>query len=498
MIALDSTRFTYDDGAPLLAGVALTVAAGDHVVVAGASGSGKTTLARLLAGMTGADAGSSFTGAITLGAETVRFRGTPGDPRIDPARWSARVAYVAQGAWGQLSMMSSTVAEEIAFGPANRGMPAQELRRAVDDVAAALHLTPLLGRDPRRLSGGQLQRTVIAAAVIQQPEVLVLDEPFQGLDDAAAQDVAAALEALRRNGTGVVVCAPLLPSHAPQGARVLALADGRPVFEGPLTEARRAGLRRFGIGTQGEPLRLGDDVVPAPVGPAGPELVAVHDLRFRYPRERGAAGPPAGLTGVDLSVVAGEVVALRGPNGSGKSTLLQHLNGLSRADSGSVTSGGVRIGRQPTGALAATVGYLFQDTDSQLFERTVLREVSYGPRAAGMRKDDAARRALLALDALGLGELAGAHPYELGFVQRRMVALASLMATGPVVWALDEPTAGLDEPARTLLAGVLARHARGGGCVLMATHDAVFADAVAHRSVWLDGGRISPEGATPR
>lgn len=219
MIALDSTGFAYDDGARALAGVALTVEAGDHVVIAGASGSGKTTLARLLAGMTGADAGSTFTGTITLDGETVLFRGLPGDPRIDPARWSARVAYVAQGAWGQLSMMSSTVAEEIAFGPANRGMPAQELRQAVDDVADALKLTSLLGRDPRRLSGGQLQRTIIAAAVIQRPEVLVLDEPFQGLDDDAARDVAGALEALRRNGTGVVVCAPMLPRHAPQIGR---------------------------------------------------------------------------------------------------------------------------------------------------------------------------------------------------------------------------------------------------------------------------------------
>ncbi|WP_104168702.1 ABC transporter ATP-binding protein [Arthrobacter sp. SX1312] len=498
MIALDSAGFAYDDGAPVLAGVALTVAAGDYVVVAGASGSGKTTLARLLAGMTGADAGSAFNGAITLGAETVRFRGLPDDPRIDPARWSARVAYVAQGAWGQLSMMSSTVAEEIAFGPANRGMPAQELRRAVDDVAAALKITPLLGRDPRRLSGGQLQRTIIAAAVIQRPEVLVLDEPFQGLDDDATQDVAEALEALRRTGTGVVVCAPMLPRHAPRGARVLALADGHSVFDGPLPEARRAGLRRFGIGTEGEPLRRGDDDASLPVDPAGPESIAIRGLGFRYPREPGTAVPPVGLAGVDLSVQAGEVVALRGPNGSGKSTLLHHLNGLSRADSGSVAVGGVRIDRQPTGALAATVGYLFQDTDQQLFERTVLREVSYGPRATGLRKADAARRAAIALDAVGLGALADAHPYELGFVQRRMVALASLIATGPAVWALDEPTAGLDGPARHLLAAVLSRHTRDGGCVLMATHDAAFADAVAHRSVWLDGGRISPDGAPRR
>ncbi|MFJ6001613.1 ABC transporter ATP-binding protein [Arthrobacter sp. NPDC092385] len=493
MMRLESRSFTYDDGAPLLAGVSLTVEPGEYVVIAGASGSGKTTLARLLAGLTGADAGSSFQGTIALDGETLRFDGAPGDPRIDPAAWSAKVAYVAQGAWGQLSMMSATVAEEIAFGPSNRGVPTAELRRLVGDVAAALKLSALLGRDPRRLSGGQLQRTIIASAVVQRPRILVLDEPFQGLDEVAAQDVAAALDALRRDGTGVVVCEPMLPRTAPPGTRVLALADGRPVFAGPLDEAREAGLRPYGIGTAGEPPRL---AAPgrAPVDPAAAELITLQGVGFSFPRTVGATGVPAALTGVDLSVRAGEIVALRGANGSGKSTLLQHLNGLYRADSGHVTVAGEPILRRPTGSLAATVGYLFQDTDQQLFERTVLREVSYGPLAAGLRRGDAARRASDTLGSVGLGELEQMHPYEVGFVQRRLVALASILATGSRIWALDEPTAGLDESARTALARLVTGHARAGGVVVLATHDAAFADTVAHRTVWLEAGTVHADG----
>ncbi|WP_104180961.1 ABC transporter ATP-binding protein [Arthrobacter sp. B0490] len=511
MITLESGSFAYDDGPTLLPDVTLAVGPGEYVIVAGASGSGKTTLARLLAGQTGGDAGSSFRGAITLDGETVRFDGASTDPRIDAAAWSARVAYVAQGGWGQLSMMSATVGEEIAFGPANRGVPAGELRRLVTEVAAALRLTDLLHRDPRRLSGGQLQRTVIASAVVQRPRVLVLDEPFQGLDDDAAQDVAAALAGLRRDGTGVVVCEPMLPRTAPQGARVLALAEGRRVFDGPLVEARRAGLPRYGIGTAGDPPRPEQGAGPAPVDPSAPELVAVARVSFRHAHDGGgpAGDAPdghapdggraggAGLSGVDLSVRAGEIVAVRGPNGSGKSTLLQHLNGLHRADAGAVTVGGLPILRQPTGTLAATVGYLFQDTDQQLFERTVLREVAYGPRAAGLAKDDAARRAVEVLEAMGLGSLARSHPYELGFVQRRLVAVACLLATGPPVWVLDEPTAGLDGPTRSMLAGLLVQRAGEGGAVVLATHDASFADAVAHRTVWLEAGRVRTGDAAP-
>lgn len=493
MISLEGESFAYDEGVPVLADVALTVGPGEYLVVAGASGSGKTTLARLLAGQTGAAAGSVFRGSITLDGETIRCAGAPTDPRVDPAAWSTHVAYVAQGAWGQLSMMCATVGEEIAFGPSNRGIPTAQLRDGVHEIAAALALTPLLDRDPRRLSGGQLQRTLIAAAMVQRPRVLVLDEPFQGLDADAVRDIAAALAALRRDGTAVVVCEPMLPRTAPQDARVLALADGRPVFAGPLAEARRAGLRRYGIGTAGDPPRPAAGPAAGPdqprTVPAAPALVALEGVTFRH-REAGPAAAPAVLRGVDLTVLPGEIIAVRGANGSGKSTLLQHLNGLHRADGGSVTVDGVPIVRQPTGTLAATVGYLFQDTDQQLFERTALREVTFGPLATGVRRGAAVRRASAALDGVGLGALADAHPYELGFVQRRLVALASIIATGPAVWALDEPTAGLDEAARTLLAGLLARHARGGGAVVLATHDAAFADAVAHRTIWLEDGRI--------
>ncbi|THJ66730.1 ATP-binding cassette domain-containing protein [Arthrobacter echini] len=515
MIRLEVDAFSYDGTEQVLVGPVLQVHPGDHVVVTGASGSGKTTLLRLLAGLTGSDAGAAFTGSITLDDERLDFAGSEQDPRIDAARWSEQVAYVAQGAWGQLSMMSATVGEEIAFGPANRGVPAGQLRARVDAVAESLGLTPLLERDPRRLSGGQLQRTLIAAAMVQRSRVLVLDEPFQGLDDDAAAEVAAALEVLRREGTGIVVSAPILPAPilpapilpapmlpapipaeaAPRSARVLALAGGRPVFDGSLADARTAGLDRFGIGTMGDPPAIGEAPERPEPAAAGAALLELRNVSFRYPQQHGAPHG-TGLRGVGFSVSSGEIIALRGPNGSGKSTLLQHLNGLLRADSGSIAVDGTPIRSQPTGSFAAVVGYLFQDTDQQLFERTVLREVAYGPRSIGRRRPDAERRAAAALDEVGLQAVSQAHPYELGFVQRRLVALASLLATGPRLWALDEPTAGLDAPAREVMAALLRAHARGGGAVVLATHDAAFAETVAHRSLWLDDGRIVTQGGT--
>jgi energy-coupling factor transport system ATP-binding protein len=200
------------------------------------------------------------------------------------------------------------------------------------------------------------------------------------------------------------------------------------------------------------------------------------------------------LREVDLRVGRGDVLALTGANGSGKSTLLQLFNGLLRPTSGSVELAGEVMGRSAVGRVAGTVGFLFQDTDQQLFERTVLREVSYGPAAAGRKRADAAERARAALAAVGLEQVAGEHPYELGFVQRRLVALASIIASGPALWVLDEPTAGLDQRGRALMARLILGHAAAGGAVVLATHDDAFARAVCTRVLELTEGRLRPGG----
>ncbi|MBJ2122399.1 ATP-binding cassette domain-containing protein [Arthrobacter sp. MSA 4-2] len=505
MIRLECSSYAYDGGPVVLSGVDLAVEPGALVHVVGPSGSGKTTLARLLAGQTGAGSGAQFRGALTLGGDRLGFSGSPEDPRIDPAAWSSTVAYAAQRTEGQLSMMSATVAEEIAFGPANRGMPAGELRAAVQATAARLGLTDLLNRDPRRLSGGQLRRTIIAAAVVGNPRVLILDEPFQGLDAGSRAEVARTLEVLRAAGTALLICAPMLPGSAPQHSRVLALVSGRPVFDGTLAQAWTAGLERYAIGTEGSAPDVRRD---PPQGCAAP--VAASDVRqdstggpltelagvsFSYRRE-GTSGQAEVLRGVDLRVDPGDIVGLTGANGSGKSTLLQHLNGLLRASSGTVTVAGRLLGRRTaTGRLAGAVGFLFQDTDQQLFERTVLREVAYGPTAAGAGREGAQERARTALAAVGLGHAAGEHPYELGFVERRLVAFASLIASEPSVWVLDEPTAGLDLRGRNRVGELLLGHAAAGGAVILATHDGAFADALCTRILELKDGRILSGGA---
>lgn len=470
MIALELVSFSYDDGAGL-ADIELTVGAGERVVILGASGSGKSTLARVLSGQFETGQGGRFLGSLTVAGERLTFQGTDSDPRIDPAAWAEHVGYVGQRANAQLSMVCGTVAEEIAFGLANRGLPAEQMRALVARTAERVGLSDLLERDPRRLSGGELQRVCIAAAVVGDPALLVLDEPFKGLDAAGRRDIEVLLDELGRGGTAILQFEPMLPHDGGPGRRVLVLADGTLVAESTGEEGR-LGVRNENTRPLAVPVEVFDssNAVPA---------VQIRNLTFR--REGKVVLALEGLT-----VHCGEAVAVLGPNGAGKSTLLQHLNGLLKPTTGTVYVNGRDIRGQATGSLATSVGYLFQDSDQQLFERTVLREVSYGPRAAGRSAGESRKLAVRALDDVGLADIADMHPHDLCFRDRRLLALASLMATGPSIWVLDEPTAGLDLRGREVLAKLIRRHVDEGGTLVLATHDAAFAEVLCHRSLRLE------------
>ena len=478
MISLDLRTFTYDDddGAGL-ADVALTVGAGERVRIVGASGSGKSTLARVVAGQFDAGQGNRFVGSLTVSGERLTFEGSDSDPQIDPAAWAAHVGYVGQRAHAQLSMVCGTVAEEIAFGLANRGVPAEQMRALVEHTAERVGLTGLLERDPRRLSGGELQRVCIAAAVVGDPGLLVLDEPFKGLDATGRRDVETLLDGLVREGTAILQLEPMLPVDVEPGRRVLVLAGGTVVADGPGMDD----LQGLGVGCEGT--APGQEPLGVPPATDGVPAIHLRDLTFGYDED------PV-LSIVDLEIRRGEAVAVLGPNGSGKSTLLQHLNGLLRPTTGTVHVHGQDVRGRSTGSLAATVGYLFQDTDQQLFERTVLREVSYGPRATGRSAKEASQLALRALADVRLADLMDAHPHDLCFRDRRLLALASLMATGPDVWVLDEPTVGLDLRGREVLTQLIRRHVGNGGTLLMATHDEAFAESVCTRALRLEAGAV--------
>ncbi len=212
----------------------------------------------------------------------------------------------------------------------------------------------------------------------------------------------------------------------------------------------------------------------------------VEALRYAYPDGQVA------LDGVDLTVAAGERVAVLGPNGAGKTTLMLHLNGVLTATGGSVRIGGVLVNHKNLRDVRRRVGLVFQDPDDQLFMPTVAQDVAFGPANFGLSGDALAARVRHALDAVSLNEQADRSPTHLSAGQRRRAALATVLACEPEILVLDEPSANLDPVARRELAETLSRL---DATMLIVTHDLPYAAQLCDRAVVMDGGRIVADGA---
>jgi cobalt/nickel transport system ATP-binding protein len=213
----------------------------------------------------------------------------------------------------------------------------------------------------------------------------------------------------------------------------------------------------------------------------------VAGLAFAYPDGHQA------LFGVDLRIEHGERVALLGPNGAGKTTLVLHLNGILSAGVGSVHVAGLPVAKQNLLEIRRRVGIVFQDPDDQLFMPTVRDDVAFGPANLGLSGSALEARVMQALEQVGMAEFADRPPHHLSFGQRRRVAVATVLAMGPEIIVLDEPSSNLDPASRRELASLLLSL---DITLLMVTHDLPYALELCPRSVILSEGVIVADAPT--
>jgi energy-coupling factor transport system ATP-binding protein len=472
-LALSGVTYSYPEaGAPALRDIALTVEPGEFVVLAGGSGSGKSTLLRAAAGLVPHFHGGTFAGRLLCGGLDTREHG--------PAELATVAGTLFQDPETQVVM--ATVRSELAFPLENRGWAAAAVARGVEEAALALGIAPLLDRSTRELSGGELQRVALGAALAGRPRVLLLDEPTSQLDPVAGDELLGVLRRINEEwGTAVIVAEHRLERCLPAADRVVALASGALAFDGtpeefaawappelqpPVTRlcalagvperpatvkaARRALAPRLGT-----PPKPGSDPLSHPDSRGLTPAVGVRRAWYEIPHG------PAILRGIDLKLAPGEAVALMGRNGAGKSTLLRLLAGLIEPTRGKV----VRAGR---------VALLLQNPGDYFLHDRVGDDVPHA------------------------GPLADRHPRDLSGGERQRLALELVLASGaaPVAVCLDEPTRGMDRGHGARLAARLRELAADGTAVLVATHDAEFAAAWADRTVLLGDGRPVADAST--
>jgi energy-coupling factor transport system ATP-binding protein len=510
VIELDRVTVTYADArAPVLRHVSLEVSEGELALVVGETGVGKSTLLGAVCGLV-----PHFTGGTLAGRVLVDGRDTQTHP---PRELADVVGVVGQDPLS--GFVTDTVEEELAYAMEQLAIPADVMRKRVEETLDLLGIAGLRSRALASLSGGEQQRVAIGSVLTAQPRILVLDEPTSALDPTAAEEVIAAVTRLVHDlGTTVVLAEHRLERVVQYADRIVEVRRDGTVEDGPparalatsavappvvalgrmakwdpiplsVRDARRQSgrLRQQLAGHPPPPRRAVSAVAVAVEGDERPRVVLrTKGVAVRY-------GSLWAVAGADLELEGGEVVALMGRNGSGKSSLLWALQGSGPRLRGTVDVDGDDPGTLPPADARRLVGLVPQTPADLLYLDTVAEECQQADRESAEAPPGTARRLL---DQLAPGVEDEEHPRDLSEGQRLALVLAVQLAASPRVILLDEPTRGLDYGAKQTLAGILAALAAGGRAVVVATHDVEFVAEAADRVIVMAGGDIIADGLT--
>lgn len=409
----------------------LSIAPGECVALVGGNGSGKTALLLTLAGLL-----PPLRGTVRIDDHDLHAQDSHNEARV-------RIGVVLQEPESQL--VTDTVAREIAFPLENLGWPRARIDVRVNQLLGIFDLRQLAEAPPGHLSGGEMQKVAVAAAVAASPGYLLLDEPASFLDHPARQALATWVDRLRaEEGMGLLWTA-CSEDEVPLAHRTLELPR--------VTEPPRSGAASSPVAS----------LLPLFSQPSGGTALWIADRIGLTRRDRRGAVRLWG--GLSFTVQAGDRVLLTGGNGSGKTALLETLLGWQAPTEGTCSGRPVGPG----------YGYMAQYPEYQLFAARAGQDVGFGllHRRPRLEESEVRLRTHHALELVGFDlEHLPERPFEtLSLGERRRLALATVLATEPIALLLDEPTSGLDEPAARTVRTIVGRLADQGVTILLATHD---------------------------
>ncbi|MDO5729670.1 MAG: ATP-binding cassette domain-containing protein [Actinomycetaceae bacterium] len=470
-VAIEDLSIRYPNGTQVISGLNIRIEPGSYTLIAGPTGCGKSTLGLCLAGILGFGIPARISGTVSINGRRL--------DQMERADISRYVATVWQSPEAQ--MCARTVLDEVRLGLDYRQVPvAQADRRALDALEAVglAHIDP--SRDPLTLSGGEQQRLALAAALVLDAPVLIMDEATSQLDDSAAQQFRHALIDARKRRNLTIIAIDHRPAlHLPMADRLMVLDhDGTVALDGPpeqIYTRHAATCRHLGIRVPGTGERY-QEYPRYAIASSDDHALATHELGVRVGRARL-------LTDITWALPPGAIAIVRGPNGAGKSTLLRCLATELKPSTGSITPG-------PRSRVRAGIGYAPQQGADLFLNATVGAELT-----AALRRS--IRQREVDEDAIGpllhrahLDGLAHHHPLRLSGGQRQRLNVASALATSPKILIADEPTSAQDVNGSRAIFDLLT-YGASQRVTLLATHDSDVTGTIATHILDIREGQLT-------
>ncbi len=494
--------------------ISFEIEKGEFIGIVGRNGAGKSSLGQAVNGLVPRFYNGAYGGRVEV--KGIRVDETPVEDMCE------HVGLIFQNPFNQLSGAAETVFNEVAYGLQNLGTEADVIRTRVEQVLRRLDIWQFKDRNPFELSGGQMQRVAIASILCMEPDIIILDEPTSQLDPQGTEEVFKAVDELTDMGITIIMIEQKLEKLAGYCDRIILMSEGRIIdFDTPERIFSRDDLQEYGVQapaftriSREYGLALPDGTYPVkledteklfresgislkPAGENGPqydetgqkkeELFRVEDLDFHY-----VEGTPI-FNRLSLTL-DNRPTAIIGQNGAGKTTLVRLLKGLLKPVNGKIYFRGEDISGKTVASLADKVGYVFQNPDDQIFKYNVLDETMFGPLNIGMTNEKAREEALKALELMGLKGRENINPYDLELYERKMTAIASVVAMDTDVIILDEPTIAQDYEGRRLIGEMIRYLSSKGKLVIAILHDMDFVEEYFERVIVMAHGRILSEG----
>ncbi|MEM2095740.1 MAG: ABC transporter ATP-binding protein [Candidatus Caldarchaeum sp.] len=520
-ILVENVSWTYSGSKnPAIKNVSLRVRPGEVLVITGPSGAGKTTLTRVMNGLIPHFYRGEMTGEAYVKGLRVK--------EYDVSVMASKVGLVFDNPANQL--FTSTVLEELAFGPENYCLPRDEIMRRVNYALQFSRLTGLENKSPYLLSGGQQQACAIAAIVAMMPDILVLDEPTSNLDPEGTELVFNRVkEIAETQHKTMVIVEHKLDYVIPLADRLAVMNKGEVVAYGkPLEVLDKVELmeeldlqiphateiaywfRKKGQALAKIPVTIDEGVqflrsmlnpknLPRITAsylerddpqPGGEVAVRCEDVWYQY-----KDGSMA-LKGVDIpAIYSGEFVGFIGKNGSGKTTTAKLLNGLYKPYKGRVLIFGRDTKNLSVRELASEVAYVAQIPDDQLFAKTVREELAFGPRNLGVPENEVMRRVDAVSEELELKPYLELSPFTLSQGLKQRVVVASAVTMNPRILVVDEPTTGQDYARAAAMMELAKKLNEKGTTVIIVSHNMDLIASYCHRVFVFYDGKVIDSGS---